>query len=208
MENILYNINNFIKGGPGSGRYPAGSGGKNEDAAPNEKEEESVLDYVGTGYENINNYNRHGRDAVDYAEIEDIKNKTEQMDNLIQKQKEENYTVFRGADSAVLSEIMEKNGLNEESSIKEMQEVLKGSVIQDDAFLSTSISEDIAYNFTKGEGSVIFKLQANNKKAFNVDKFLEVGRPEEEVIFQRKSKIKINSIEKDGKLFFIEGEIL
>ena len=191
-------------GGPGSGRYPAGSGGNSSDdeASVGERakgassiddlleepmfakqsrfssEEKNALNAYRTfEYGSINGALRQGKSNF-YSETID--------------------KAFEKAEALGADIVLSRGGAFDDVSMFEA-----GAEFQDDGFLSTSVNPRVADAFsTSGGRGVIFNITARAGTPY-----IWMNKSEDEVLLQRGSKMRITTVERVGGVLHVNAVI-
>lgn len=194
-ENELnkYNTCHGPKGqfcGTGGGGGGIGGGGGGGEAAQEygaqygtAEERRALADYVGPEFAFMNAYSRHpgGPDAEHYEA------KSKKLDSLIAKQ------------PPLKGEEIVYRGMNPPKEVA--AQLVKGAIIQDNGFMSTTIDRDTAKNF----GSTVMTIRVpKGKRALNVRDFIQSASSEneKELLLPRGTKLQITNVHQvSGGLF-------
>ncbi|RRD38808.1 DUF935 family protein [Leptotrichia sp. OH3620_COT-345] len=154
------------------------------------QEHKAILSYSGDSYTDINEVLLSGKIN------EKLQKEIDLISSAINKNEiKENIQVFRGV-----------SGKHTEQLIL-IGEKLIGKTIPNNCFLSTSLSFDVAKSFAKETG-VVFNIKVpKGKKAFFLSQQDAYYSPELEILFDKKTNIKIEKVYKKGKLTIIEGSL-
>jgi hypothetical protein len=195
------------KGGPGSGRYPAGSGEKNEEKTkPTNEQIKSIIYWANSKYENVyfmKQLDKGIREDIENGMFADDKNQVQKLirvsdglNSYIEENsgKGEPRQLFRGASHS--QEFIDK--------IKPGDEFTFGSKI--------SFSQDfgIAHAFSQsrpiGSKAVIYQVTSN--RGVDISEFVKgvYAGDEKESIFPKNSVFRIKSVEKKAGKVFIDLE--
>jgi GNAT superfamily N-acetyltransferase len=161
-------------------------------------ERTAVMDYTGPEYASVNTYLRGAPEGTPLsdpsftvsAEGRTIGETVEQLDALIGRSVvQDDMTVFRG--------VTDREG--------QLATLAPGSVLQDKAYLSTSISEDFARNWASKDhpGATLFRIEVpKGSKAAHASQI--IGRPgaarthEAEVLLPRNARIEVLDVTTTG----------
>lgn len=139
-----------------------------------ENEKYSVEHYASDGFLDINKYLRGQKGYR--AREEDIKKNVARLDSAIGKSTVPKCTVYRG--------------LENEEMFKNLSS-LKGSVIEDKAFVSTSLNKNIGETYGSGSGGITIEIRVpEGAKALDVAG-LSPNKMEREILLPRGSKFNV-----------------
>lgn len=141
--------------------------------------EAAINVYTGSSYQEINGYLRGTVDHISDPMKKRIDYITESLSKASLK---ENIIVYRGADTDALGKNFNP------ANYKKM----KGAIISDKGFMSTSLVKETAFS---GDVKFEIRAKAGSKAAFV--KPISSHKSENEVLFNRGTKMKIASITKD-----------
>lgn len=98
----------------------------------------------------------------------------------------ESVMVFRGLDSEEISQNFSK---------------MKGKIIQDKAFVSTTLDRKVTSAFLREENPVLLSIRlAKGTKVASIHSLSAPGKQEAEILLQRNSRFKVTSATKQGKV--------
>ena len=148
-----------------------------------------IRDYTGTDYyETMNNFLRGTLNLDDDVQFKtEIENKVKRLDQALSRfTTSEQYTVYRGTYS--------RHGV-EKLRIGE-------SFILDKGFASTSFSEDIAEDFSGGDGCVLYRIRIPKGKSIGgyVDQ-MSMQKGEEEFLFKPNTSVRLLKIDKKERSY-------
>jgi hypothetical protein len=164
----------------------------------NESEKRSLSSYTGTGSISLNKQLREGENPESAKDI----------DSAIEKQPPGDWEVYRGGDNQLKNYFIK--------NIKTISD-LKGKIISDKAFLSTSTSEKDAKSRFATQDGVFIKINATNTKAILPSRHIDTSSNQQgeefEAIFPRNMKLKITNAKliqsetfKNKKQLYLEME--
>lgn len=148
-----------------------------------------IRDYTGSDYyETMNNFLRGTLNLDDDAQFKtEIENKIKRLDQALSRfTTSEQYTVYRGTYS--------RHGV-ENTRVGE-------SFILDKGFASTSFSQDVAEDFSGGDGCVLYRIRIPKGKNIGgyVDK-MSMHKGEEEFLFKPNTSVRLLKIDKKERSY-------
>lgn len=164
------------------------------------EEKDSLYNYMGDDYQDINYVlNNHDLDVPDCI-LQDIDIIT---DCLERKEIPREEIVYRGIDSL---DILFGDDVQTLTS-EELTNRFKGTLFLNEGFVSTSMDEHIAIQFAGFEDGIVMRINVPQKM-----KGMYLGAvnryKEMEVLFQRSSIFKIEKIEKQGNITYVNASLI
>lgn len=189
---------------------------------------DSLTTYQNYGYNKVNESLRSGieLDAKGKQIVKDI-------DKIIEEQKPKDLFVFRGDGSVLSSELFSPAGIDLDENIESLykrveggkglridsvnamlNKRLKGAVVEDKAFLSTSTSQEMvmekfvpgSYKITRHGASGLVRI-SGKAKSVDVDSITGMGSGENERLLGRSTRLKIDNVQvlphPDGKRLYL-----
>lgn len=144
-------------------------------------EEDTVFEYTGSLYSPLNESLRDGDTRGFESEIKNL-------DSAIQKfNLEDNIVVYRGIDSGGSKAIFGSHNITPE----EINSNFVGTVIQDKAYMSTSIKSSVAQDFSIGSPIIKINVPKGKGRGAYVNSISKYKNQEYEFLMKRGSKLKI-----------------